>query len=312
LIAWGTLAAHITGFAAIDFFGSVQSMSFFSGSVLTSLFPIAITGVSFWLLFFLGEKLRQNMGSREFASLSPEARQTSKGREAEEWEELFNEQCIDVEDDVAGLCVGLLISRSVRQVLTGYLPPVHGEPFQKSKQECGMLFVAAACLLALQFFCSGISWRPRSERFVHVFLAVLAMTSGWCMLFLTQWVFYAPVKTGGSHMSVHQVIALSNSLLCIPAMLAVDYFYTHNLFSKKGLRSVATSFALLVGLSWEATFDTAVESIEEKIVEGEVLPEFVESLTNISLVAGLCSLVLPAWLFYILPQAHPKEAAESK
>merc|ERR1712151_914050 len=61
LIAWGTLAAHIAAFSAIDFFGMLQSITFFSNSIPTSLLAVGITVASFWVLFALGEKLRLQM-----------------------------------------------------------------------------------------------------------------------------------------------------------------------------------------------------------------------------------------------------------
>lgn len=305
LLAWGTLAAHIAGFAAIDFYGSMQDWSFFRLNVATTTLATVIAVLGMMLNFWLGLKLR------EWASLADDD-------EIDAEEAAWDATCVDAENDVAGLCLGLLISRTLRQAVTGELPPLTpvGEPKGKTWDDCGWLALICALLIAFVFsfkrfdtsLKKRISFGPLMIRVLNVTECVNATTAGWTMLFCNRWIFHTATAgwTNLAPMTAHQIIALMNSVLVIPAMFLVDYLADNHLLSEEGLRSLGVSFGLLVGLSWEITFDTAVENLEHRMVNAyhnHILGAFAKTI----LILGLCGVVLPAWRMYILPKALAAE-----
>merc|ERR1712014_346737 len=62
-----------------------------------------------------------------------------------------------------------------------------------------------------------------------------------------------------------------------------------------GLRSLLKTCALLMGLSWEATFNQGVHAIGLKY-EGST-----RTLVIVLLTTATCLVVLPAWAMYIVP-----------
>ncbi|CAK0820619.1 unnamed protein product, partial [Prorocentrum cordatum] len=71
-----------------------------------------------------------------------------------------------------------------------------------------------------------------------------------------------------------------------------------------GLRELLRVFGLLMGLSWEACFVTAVEDISE----GHTKHQRTFIISGITLALGL--VVVPAWALYILPKVLEAEEEE--
>ena len=63
------------------------------------------------------------------------------------------------------------------------------------------------------------------------------------------------------------------------------------------------SLALLIGFTWEKCFNSAIETIDEKIAEGSTGPH-VRVWVHFCLSFCMVLLVLPAWKLYILPTIH--------
>lgn len=74
----------------------------------------------------------------------------------------------------------------------------------------------------------------------------------------------------------------------------------------KGLRELLRVFGLLMGLSWEACFVTAVEDISE----GHSQHQRTFIVSGITL--GLGMVVVPAWALYILPKVLEAEEEEAR
>merc|ERR1719379_141038 len=154
---------------------------------------------------------------------------------------------------------------------------------------------------------------------------------GWLMLYMTQAVYYS--ITAGfprlqDQMVAHQILALGNSILVVPFIFGIDYLADHARkgsvvlvaafaevhTSEKALRHLSSAFGLFVGLSWEITFDIAVESIahsiehESEVSNGFLYRNFSGSFASVLirgvLVALIAVLVIPAWRKYIFKKAH--------
>lgn len=288
VIAFGSLAAHITGFAAIDLFGGIQSTALLNDSVPHSLCSVGVAAVSLSVVFSMTAFIRQRAYS---------------GREAATSQEMqHNEVCCDCEDDVAGLALGLMISRVVRFIITEELPPLHGQPKHKTANDChALLGVAVIFGVLVMLFEQFIHW----GRHVKIAQVVSSMTMGFCLLYSGQWAFWATFGDAGlaghsSKMLARIVMALFDSVLVLGAIFIVDFIADRMESSQKALRTLMTSLGLLLGLAWEAAFDQSVEGIEEKFAPHDKTRKI---CLKLAMTFGLCIVVLPAWRNYILPMA---------
>lgn len=69
---------------------------------------------------------------------------------------------------------------------------------------------------------------------------------------------------------------------------------------ERALRRVIDGFGLLVGLCWDRAFDAS----DETLVEGNSLGRRHPAVAKFGLCVLLVSLVLPAWMWYIVPKAR--------
>jgi hypothetical protein len=112
--SWGLLLAHLTGFASINAWGSLQQLPMFRQDPLTALSIIPISAVGQFVLQRLTDCMRESM-----------KRGTNKhtGRALHKWDEEA-EEC---ENDVMGLTLSFNLTQVIRFFVTGSLPNPEGE-----------------------------------------------------------------------------------------------------------------------------------------------------------------------------------------
>merc|ERR1719238_1372839 len=99
-------------------------------------------------------------------------------------------------------------------------------------------------------------------------------------------------------MTARMLMALVFSGVVFLAIFAVNFLAKSIGISESANNAVLQVLGLLMGLSWEAAFGEAVEGIGHRF---EIDVTRLE--VQICITVLLCLMVLPAWAWYILPQA---------
>lgn len=293
LEASGTLAAHVTGFAFLDFLADMQEIPPLSDDPLCSLVAFAAGIVVFALIFWMGGRVRHNFAhSRGVTDFGQEGKRGWK------------EECIEVEDDVMGLALAFVLSRSVRFFIAGELPPVYGNPLGKTFWQVKALLGCSLGFGAFVVLLSPVVVAIKNHtvaRLAKCAQLVCSMAMGWSLLYTGQWSYWAATGDQGlmgkeCKMLARIAMAIINSVIVIVAIIVLDFIADRVTVNARALRSLSDALGLLLGLSWEAAFDQAVESAHE---------EFHSNALVLKIVMGfcMCVVVTPAWQLYILPAA---------
>eukprot|EP00747_Dinoflagellata_sp_TGD_P183655 gnl/TRDRNA2_/TRDRNA2_38678_c1_seq1.p1 gnl/TRDRNA2_/TRDRNA2_38678_c1~~gnl/TRDRNA2_/TRDRNA2_38678_c1_seq1.p1 ORF type:complete len:189 (+),score=30.88 gnl/TRDRNA2_/TRDRNA2_38678_c1_seq1:56-568(+) len=132
-------------------------------------------------------------------------------------------------------------------------------------------------------------------------LHVTSMTMAWCTLFWGEWQIYIPGFMDGSRIAGCLLVALGHTFNTVLWIFVLDYIANRFQVVEQALRSIMTTFGVLVGIAWARVFNVAFQDLAETADMGgskEVrMPIFVVCLMIV---------VLPAWRMYILPKAFPK------
>merc|ERR1719440_1477861 len=147
----------------------------------------------------------------------------------------WQETCEHVENEGAGICLGLLASSIIRFIISGHLPPIDGDPKYKTGTEvneyvavCMFLCLPVAAMCAVTTFTEKhASGRPYIVRGVEVAGQVVAMTWGWSFVFLSRWIFWSSehVKEFGltSKMSARVTCAVLGSVFGFVIIFLIDF-----------------------------------------------------------------------------------------
>eukprot|EP00928_Gymnodinium_smaydae_P070154 TRINITY_DN54070_c0_g1_i1.p1 TRINITY_DN54070_c0_g1~~TRINITY_DN54070_c0_g1_i1.p1 ORF type:complete len:536 (-),score=68.16 TRINITY_DN54070_c0_g1_i1:41-1648(-) len=286
-----TLLAHVCGFAAIDCYGSTLQYQFFSESLLRSvcgvvLFSSAIVGVAIF---------------------------TGTLRQADEGSEHWKEECTEVRTDYAALANGLLFSMVIRSAISGSLPPVHGAPRHKTFEQVWTLFVSSMLVIPLVLVASHFKKKFHDEhasalkkKLAETAQQTACFTMGWTLLYWGYWQFYQAAGSKdedfgpGGKMLQRLTMAIVFSVIVFFAIVVIDKLAdTASAMggpgTENGLRALLKTFSLLMGLSWEACFNQGVTAIGLQYHGSE------QTIVIVILTLATCSVVLPAWALYILP-----------
>merc|ERR1711862_835041 len=127
-----------------------------------------------------------------------------------------------------------------------------------------------------------------------------------CLFFSSQWLF---AKTSFSGMLNAVVIALFVTAVALSLIFGLDVLADMPETGKdfdKAIRAVVQALGILIGFSWEKSFDLAVESVCGQV---EFMPE---PITKLLLAIILASVVIPAWKMHILPTIKEFEEEEEE
>lgn len=331
---WGTLLAHITGFASINAWGSVQQTAFFSQSWYMSwlvvpcacIFNIPILYCTNWM--------------RETISMGGDGKQ-------DELEKMWDEEVEEAENDVIALGLSFLTVQSIKYGICGTLANVEGEEpeeltFGHEYGQCMLLYLFGS--LCIPVFCyfvitmkkmeeeeekeqeeeqkeaeegkkekTHLSEKEKKlqekkeeekkeaaearERQLDQVVATFAMGMAWSYFYSTKWSLGAlPVAWNSNTTLLTLVEAVVVSAICFSFIFVLDKLADAEWTSERVddcIRAVISAIGILVGFSWEQTFDASVAALASQT----------DSPTIMKLVLAIaCAvIVVPAWKNYMLP-----------
>lgn len=149
-----------------------------------------------------------------------------------------------------------------------------------------------------------------SHRLVYrILMRISSMTAGWLLLFWGTWVFWARVgdELHEEDMMIAKVsMALLFSVVTFASFFVFSYVEHNTTIGRFGFRGLLSSFALLVGLSWESVANEAFTSVAELYAARPSL----EAECDLGMSLFLFILVMPAWVWYVLPKCDDDDVAE--
>lgn len=278
---WGTLLAHMTGFAAINAGGQLQHIKFFSRNAPMALLAAVVNLVFLLALFKATDCLRR------------------KGR-AEEGEEnacqeLFFEEVQEAENDVLSLSTSFLTVQALRFALTGVLPGKDGmeEPETARGGACVLGLYGAGFAFGLGVLALLLTG-DRAGRAMEVVQNTWAMIFAWCLLWATRWLalgwpLLEQVRAAPATVEGRVMLALVLSGVALLVIFALDVVEdtVEGARVVRVIQNIVNALSILVGFSWEHCFDAGVEA-----VAGATSSPVLVELLFTALVAGI---IIPAW-----------------
>lgn len=317
MACYAMLLAHITGFASINCFMTLQQQPFFRATWGTALLVVPIVFVFMSLIQLGTDCVREHI-----------AHMDDDGKD--EFEELWDEECEVSENDVMGLTLSFVTVSALRFMITGCLPNQEGKEevcaveeyiyFHTTDQKVALMGLGVAFTILI--FVLRLIWpdclepkaikqRPSEEQevwkvlkrlFEGVYFAV-CMAFSWTFFYGTQMIFAGMSAFEGRVEILSVTIALVLSLVCMTGLIPLDMLADSDCTGPKcdaAIRSVMSAMGLLIGFSWEQTFDESVWAISMK-TEGSDIP-FINSHSTKFLLSVFCAVLLvPAWKMYMLP-----------
>jgi len=292
LTAWGLMGAHVVGFMGADAFGTLQETAPWVDNVGMSVAALGVTVgamcVGMWiaLVFRSGiARMDNTVDANEIA-----------------WEN----QCLHSEEEFFAFTAGLVITQTCRFAIMGKMPHFHGPQFNNELSQIHeMFFVAMGFAVftlitaAVEMNTTNASWMVK--RTVSIVQETSAMTMGWCLLFWGKWKFWYIMKeeiAEGDVMSAQMYMAVIFSGASFLFIFALDFLSDRMPSLDHCFRALIEAFELLMGLSWESCFMTAVAG-----ATGSEFPnKYARVLASAKICGFLCVLIIPAWLWHILPR----------
>eukprot|EP00931_Biecheleriopsis_adriatica_P123534 TRINITY_DN98586_c0_g1_i1.p1 TRINITY_DN98586_c0_g1~~TRINITY_DN98586_c0_g1_i1.p1 ORF type:complete len:644 (-),score=106.84 TRINITY_DN98586_c0_g1_i1:54-1985(-) len=300
--AWGNIGGHIVGFSAVKAFYPLLFIDAFASSAYLNLVVVLIAALSFMLLAVMA-----NLSRIRFLRF--------RGRSEEDPIVLFwLHQAEHTENELTAFALGFLISMCVRFGLVGCAARLHWAPDDTGsvEQMTGLLL----CVLLFAVLLIACSWLNRcsriSERQCELIEVTLAMSMGWCMLYLGHWMFWIAsdgngLIGNGDVMAAKTVVTFFCTCFGFAMLLVIDFAADRLPFFEHGLRSTSEAFVLLLGLSWESTFVKVLEASQKKATDNTQ-----DTLMTVVKALVLCFLVVPAWIMYIMPKAYLASASDAE
>lgn len=290
---WSTLFAHMAGFAMISAGGDLQNAPFFSDQPATSWLAILVCIFFLIGIFSLSELLYARHRGSEFKAL-------------------FVEGSIEAEDDIICLAVSFMMVQSMRFTITGTLPSklglYHKQETETSQTE-GLYVMGVLSAVMLVVAAMGMS-RSRVKNLV---VGTFSMGFAWAFLFATRslfdsWSFLQSRKISPLTIEGPIVLAMTLSLFACMIIVILDRF-EDNLHDDaddihKALKNIITGLSILcilIGFTWEHTFDGCVEAISSLFSDPLAIKLFLTFL--------IVLIVVPAWRKYILAKVVHLEKA---
>jgi len=283
---WALLFSHMAGFAMISAGGDLQHVSPFVDSAAFSWLAVVLSALFLLLLFSLTAAF------------------FSRGDKSEsEAQKLYREEGLDAEDDIFCLAVSFLAVQSVRFTISGRLPSklgLYGEELEyvKAEQMVGLYFCA---VILLTVMVAG-TMLMHGGRVKDLTVGTLSMGFAWCVLFATRSAFSAWPLLQRHNLTPDSIegrvlLAMVLSLFTCAIIVVLDKI--EDASRKEGdrsilklLKNIITGLSILIGFTWEHTFDGCVEAISSLWTD--------KLLGKITLTLAIVIIVVPAWRRYIL------------
>lgn len=285
------LMGHITGFSAIQAWGTLQQLlvhhlSFGSPLVkhVLAIGSVPLTVVGMYYLIRSTDRLRDCIALRD--------------QELDAYEIIWDEKTKETENDVMSLTVSFLLVQVLRFFVGGTLPNQEGgEPpaLHNDSQVLGLLGIGAVFAV----LAAWVKRKVKSHHRLHTISKIVwAMCFAWCTFYGFSWWLTSAVLVEEHDAIVAVVLALINTAIAFSLIRVLDFLADLEATDESvdmSILAVIEALGILVGFSWEQAFDEAVGSIAEK---ANFLPP---AACKLGLAVLLCALVCPAWRFYILP-----------
>ncbi|CAE7473824.1 ANKRD17 [Symbiodinium natans] len=281
---WAMLFAHMAGFAMISAGGDLQHAAPFVNNPGMSWVSVVLCALFLLLLFTATAFLYK------------------EGPEFEEARKLYKEEGLDAEDDIFCLAVSFLCVQSLRFSLSGSLPSKLGlyhHPETEESQLIG-LYVSAVAMVGVTVAAAVLL---RKGRVKDLIVGTASMGFAWCVLFATRaafdaWPFLQEKKITPATIEGRVLLAMTLSLFACAVIVVLDKI--EDGLDKEGdaeqlhklLKNIITGLSILIGFTWEHTFDGCVEAISS--LWSNVL------LGKLVLTLVIVVIVVPAWRRYIL------------
>ena len=310
--AWCILMSHITAFASIQAWGKLQQSAAFSGSPLLAFAMVPLSFVGLASLCHVTGLVRHSIIYLD-------------GTE-DAYEELWDNEAEEGENDIIGLTCSFLLLQWFRFWATGYLPNMEGDtttPEHLRSQIEGpwfhllMLGVVLVAVLAVVLTgrasdrFSELPGRALTARVLESLTIIFTMFFAWSLLYLLKSLTLAPWRTRWLSIDLaarpvleHVLVALIISGVAFAMILGLDTVADLQV-AGDGLHSdilaIIFSLGIMVGFSWEQSFDAGIEVVAER----SPLPAH---LLKFSLALMVTGIVFPAWKNYILQKIMEEEA----
>jgi hypothetical protein len=301
---FGTLFAHMSGFAAINAGGTLQHLPVFAGSPLMTILPLFINQGFILGLFAFFKKVRDRLNAEAIAA-------GRAGKRAQ----MFDEETIDAENDISCLAGSYLLVQTLRYAQVGKLPNMEGEiegdtPWDKVYTlYCTGAVLSAASVLIILGRSKVIKTEEDAEsymaRFLNIVIGMNGMGFAWCCLFASRTVFSKTKVLDENAIGMETIcgrilLSLALSLVCTAAIFALDVVGDYaKARSPPGknlggeiITQIVAAKSILVGFSWEHSFDGGVEAIASTTSRPMIIQTILAFL--------IFAVIVPAWRRHIL------------
>eukprot|EP00747_Dinoflagellata_sp_TGD_P134413 gnl/TRDRNA2_/TRDRNA2_175316_c0_seq9.p1 gnl/TRDRNA2_/TRDRNA2_175316_c0~~gnl/TRDRNA2_/TRDRNA2_175316_c0_seq9.p1 ORF type:complete len:540 (+),score=124.49 gnl/TRDRNA2_/TRDRNA2_175316_c0_seq9:114-1733(+) len=321
---WAILFAHTTGFAAINLGGSAQHGEFFEAHPPTTFIVVPVmyvaqiavqtvvlhirSRVEEWAL----QELEKSQALRQYqvpplGSMQQDEEAQLKAYAVEKW----SDEVLEAENDIAGLQVSFLTVQALRFNITGVLPNNMGieeegfvHPFACSLWLFGisMIFVLLTIALVLghdkleQNSMPGLGQKIL-EKMLVVLMNASSMAFAWCQLYIVKWelIKWFPSLGSPNQLTALVFLALSVSTGAFSVIFVLDKISDSPITGDQAdmvIESIINALGILVGFSWEQSFDGGVDVIAA-LTPNPVMAE-------LGLAAVVAVVVIAPWRKYIL------------
>eukprot|EP00747_Dinoflagellata_sp_TGD_P149316 gnl/TRDRNA2_/TRDRNA2_177001_c2_seq8.p1 gnl/TRDRNA2_/TRDRNA2_177001_c2~~gnl/TRDRNA2_/TRDRNA2_177001_c2_seq8.p1 ORF type:complete len:633 (+),score=160.33 gnl/TRDRNA2_/TRDRNA2_177001_c2_seq8:40-1938(+) len=291
-----TLLAHTTGFASINFGGAMQHGEFFEKNPWATF--LVVPGMYFGQLTLQTtvliirnkvmeyNKVTRPEGGTEMQPLENGGAGTQESEEelgaeyaADKWED----EVFESENDIAGLQVSFLTVQACRFNITGVLPNNLGvemeefiHPWWCSAKLFGLsfLFVVFTMIFVLILENPPLNAAGKKlsfimtivQKMVLVMVNATSMAFAWCQLYIFKWeiIKWFPQLHSPNTLTCAVLLAMSITCVAFTAIFALDKIADSPITGEAAdhvIFSIINALGILVGFSWEQSFDDAVECV---------------------------------------------------
>jgi len=337
-----TLLAHSSGFAAINFGGAIQHMKCFLDTPLL-MFVVPPALFVFQLIACrLVRRIRTNSIKNILANnvghayqqMSPvaEAPVVVEEQAGVEWcVEKWEEETYESENEISSLAISFLLLQAIRYNLTGVMPDAFGieeENYTHPKKDiyyltgCGLILAVCCCIIVVVTAESfpenvkipGGTVKSMVKRMCLIGQGTTAMGFAWALMYTSKWqltILTSPMNP--NCVTARVMLAVCISVIAFFIILGLDHLADMKSTGEKtdkAIIAIITSLSILVGFTWEQSFDGAVEVLaDSKFKEHKVM-------AVMTLTVAIFTIVYPQWRKYILRTLlrlkDEKEAQEAK
>jgi len=219
--------------------------------------------------------------------------------------------CEHSENEFVAFAVGLVLTLCIQYTITGELPYFHGNPYNHTSQETSLMFAASLVFAFGLLLCIRMEQgHTIGHRTFHMLEANMSFSFGWCFLFSCRCLYWGSTDDygffKGDQMTARVIQAITLSLVTFIVIVLLKGSGDRGWLTAPSVKLLMASFGLMLGLSWEGAFGQALEVVAEA---GENAGGKLSTCGSDLLGLTVCVIVLPAWAFFILPNA--KEGVEN-